>query len=123
MKNIIIVLLLLPFASQGQSLFDQYSRPGKVITGNYTVSLFDVFLVVNTTSQNDTLSLPLCSTTYDAVNQRGLIYHIKNIGTNYVYLKLNSGDSLEGSPNLFLVSPGNTSKEIQACNTKNFFIH
>src|ERR1700755_1406960 len=101
MKKIVFLCFFAPLLSKGQSMFEIFSRPSKIVSANYTMGVFDVSIVVNTNTQNDTVTLPLCSSTYDVANLRSLIYHIKNIDSNYVYLKVNSGDSLEGSPNLF----------------------
>ena len=123
MKRFISILIFIPFVSKGQSFFELYARPSKVVSSNYTMALFDATLVVNTNSQNDTITLPPASLSYCSTNTSGLVYHIKNIGTNYVYLKPASGDSVEGSVSLFIISPGNASKEVQASTTHSYYIH
>ena len=123
MKYILLLLVVVSTRCIGQSQFELYARPAKTVSGNYTMLLFDVFLAVNTNSGSDTVTLPTAASAFSVPNSEGLIYHIKNVGNNSLYIKVASGDSLEGSPLLYLISPGNSSKEIQACNSKNFFIH
>lgn len=117
--------MLIPVHGKSQTLFEIFSRPSKLISGNYLMSLFDLTLVVNTNSSNDTITMPPCSLSYCTANQQGLIYCIKNVGSNFVYLKMtpSSADSIEGSPLLYLISPGNSSKQIQPVNTHNYYIH
>jgi len=120
-----LLIIVLPMGLKGQSLFDIYSRPSKLISSNYSISLFDVTLVVNSNSGNDTLTLPAGAQAYSSANQTGLIYHIKNIGVNNVYLRVfpSSGDSIESSISIYLISPSMTSREVQPATIHSWFVH
>jgi hypothetical protein len=125
MKQILAIILCLPLYGESQTLFELYSRPVKIVNSNTTLATFDIYTIVNTTTGNDTITLPPASTSYSAGSKSAVVYHIKNIGPNSVFLKvaIASADSVEGSANLFEIMPAKASKEIQAADAHNYYIH
>ena len=126
MKRLIIAFILAaPIVGLAQTQFELYSRPVKIVNSNTTLGLFDIYTVVNTAAGNDTITLPAAASSWNGTNNIAIVYHIKNIGVNSVYLKVAaaSADSIEGSPNLFQIMPTNASKEIQAANNHNYYLH
>lgn len=113
----------MPFVAKSQTMFELYGRPAKIISSNYTMAQFDVTLIVNTNAGNDTLTLPAGTSSYSG--GEGLVYHIKNIGTNYVVLRISpsSGDSIENSISPVLINPQMSSKEVQPATIHSWFIH
>jgi len=125
MKKLLLFLLLIPAAAKCQTQFELNAKKVKVVSSNTTLGLFDIYTVVNTTAGNDTITIPPASSSWDGINNLAVVYHIKNIGVNSVYLRITpaSGDSIEGSPNLFQIMPTNSSKEIQAASSHAYYIH